>query len=202
MLELSCAAARRWEQEGGWDVAVNISPVQLPDPAGLLAAVQAALDRSGLAPRQLWLELTESAAVSDLRAGVAALGELRSWGVRIALDDFGTGYSSLSALRDLPLDALKIDRSFVQRSCDPTGERLLHMVIETAHDIGLIAVAEGVETTRQLEVLRDLGCDQAQGFLLGRPAPQAVPAAGDGHHSPPVPSFAEGSPRGHRHQRA
>lgn len=177
IMDGACQAARTWVGAGrDWDVAVNLSPVQLARPEALLEMVRAVLDRHELDPDRLWLELTETAALSDLREGVAALHELRRWGVRVALDDFGTGYSSLGRLRDLPLDAVKIDRSFVERIGDPAGERMVRMVVDIARDIGLLTVAEGVETHAQLQALRDLGCEQAQGFLLGRPAVEAAPA--------------------------
>ena len=112
--------------------------------------------------------------MADVRGAVAALRELRDLGLRVALDDFGTGYSSLSYLKRLPVDVLKIDRSFVAGladGSDPGDAAIVSAVVTLAHDMGLRTVGEGVETEGQLARLRERGCDEAQGFLLGRPHP-------------------------------
>lgn len=152
-------------------VSVNVSPVQLAEP-GFVDVVVDALTTSGLRPGLLCLEVTETAAISDVADTVRVLGELRRLGVRIALDDFGTGHSSLSMLRSLPLDIVKIDRSFVERVARSSQDAILvRLVIDTAHTLGLKVCAEGVETVDQARQLMSMGCDSAQGWYLGRPEP-------------------------------
>jgi EAL domain-containing protein (putative c-di-GMP-specific phosphodiesterase class I) len=143
---------------------VNVSARQLQHPT-LLASVKDALQSSGLAPERLILEITETATVTDLRGIVATLHQLRELGVQVALDDFGTGYSPLSYLQQLPVDYLKIDRSFV-RGITTTHEdaAIVRGVVEMAHALGMRAVAEGVEDQAQAELLRQMGCDLAQGY--------------------------------------
>jgi len=120
------------------------------------------------------LEVTESALAEPNGAGLAALAQLRRTGVRVAIDDFGTGYSSLGQLRALPVDIVKIDRSFIGEIDDElSGTPVFGAVIAMAHNLGLAVVAEGVETHEQFSALRRLGCDVAQGFLLSRPLPPA-----------------------------
>jgi EAL domain-containing protein (putative c-di-GMP-specific phosphodiesterase class I) len=131
-----------------------------------------ALAATGLPATNLGIEITERALVRDLDVAATSLDELRRAGVRIAIDDFGTGFSSLSWLERLPLDVLKIDRSFISglgASHDDTV--IVRSVIAMAHSLGLAALAEGVETLEQLARLRDLGCDEFQGFLAARPMP-------------------------------
>lgn len=147
-------------------VAVNVSPMQLAE-AGFPDVVAAALDRHRLPGDALRLEITESAIAEDLRPAAAAL---RGLGVQLSIDDFGTAYSSLTRLRDLPFDELKIDRTFVQPAAEqPHSRRLLQAVVALGHAVGMTVVAEGVETAEQLQLVRDLGCNLAQGYLLGRP---------------------------------
>ncbi|HEY1479889.1 MAG TPA: EAL domain-containing protein [Gaiellales bacterium] len=179
VLREACSTAARWRSAGApMRVCVNLSPCQLADPElrGLVAETLAA---SGLPASLLELELTETALMEQGEEGSARLCELRSLGVRISLDDFGTGFSSLARLQYLPLDALKIDRSFVAEIGIGSGTAILRSIIELAHTLGLLVVAEGVETTEQLETLHALGSDQMQGYLLGRPSPDAsaLPAA-------------------------
>ncbi len=176
LLLRACIAARTWLEDGhSWMVAVNVSPIQL-EHTDIVGDVGRALAESGLPAARLQLEITESAAIKDLPSTARTLRDIRALGVRLALDDFGTGYSSLSLLRELPLDELKIDRSFVQRiDSDRADSRLVALAVAAAHEYGLVAVAEGVERVEQLETLADLGCDQVQGFLLGRPAVDAHP---------------------------
>jgi len=153
----------------GLSVSVNVSPRELADPdcPGRFARILEELD---LAPDALHVEVTESAVMSDVEAGVARLEALRALGVQICLDDFGTGYSSLAVLRDLPVDVLKIDGSFVARL--PLDTDVVGFVVELAKAIGATTVVEGVETPDQLALVRALGCDAAQGYLLGRPMPE------------------------------
>ena len=171
VLNRACADMRRWIDLGvarpGQRVAVNLSALQLDDT--LPAMVAEALANNGLPPTGLTLEVTESALVDDAGA-VAALERLRHLGVQVSLDDFGTGYSSLSALRDLPVDVVKIDRSFVGRmEEDAQLSSLVHGIVDLAHALELVVIAEGVEHTSQSELLADFGCDLAQGWLHGHP---------------------------------
>ncbi len=169
------AAAWRTLNDGvAVPVAVNLSARQLADPAlpDLIAGI---LETNGARPGDLVVELTESAVLMDLEGVSKRLGRLRDAGVRISIDDFGTGYSSLSYLQQLPIDELKIDRSFVSRvPVERSSTAIIGSVIDLAHAIGLTVVAEGVERADQLTTLRDLGCDLAQGFFIAHPE-----AAGD-----------------------
>jgi EAL domain-containing protein (putative c-di-GMP-specific phosphodiesterase class I) len=129
-----------------------------------------ALLASGLRPHQLHLELTETAVLVDEAQASALLSRVRSAGVKVWLDDFGTGFSGLSHLRRVPVDGVKIDRSFVADMLrDPDDLALTTAIIAMAHSLGIIVVAEGIETEGQCQVLRERGCDQGQGFWFGRP---------------------------------
>ncbi|MFD2417673.1 sensor domain-containing protein [Amycolatopsis pigmentata] len=153
------------------DLKINLSTRQLDDP-GFVSAVAEALEQTGLPPKALCLEITESALMRDSHAADDALSALRGIGVRLAIDDFGTGYSSLAQLQRLTLDTLKIDRSFVTGlGTSSDAAAIVTSIIAMAHAVELTVVAEGVENATQLELLRDLGCDQAQGFYLGKPLP-------------------------------
>ncbi|MGW4483967.1 sensor domain-containing protein [Amycolatopsis sp. NPDC004368] len=152
---------------------VNLSVRQLEDPQ-LVPAVRDALATTGLPPSALCLEVTESALMRDAAAAGEVLAALRSLGVLLAIDDFGTGYSSLAQLRRLTLDTLKIDRSFITGIAESgAAAAIVASIIAMAHAVGLTVVAEGVETADELALLRQLGCDQAQGYHLGRPLPAA-----------------------------
>ena len=153
-------------------VAVNVSARQLRDPE-FLRCVEQTLERTGLTPGRLELELTESMLMQDRGTAIAFMTAVRALGVRLSIDDFGTGYSSLSYLQSFPLNQLKIDRSFV-RPLPDNGQTLAGAVIRLAHGFGLTVVAEGVEERGQLEWLRQAGCEYAQGYLLGRPMPLAA----------------------------
>jgi diguanylate cyclase (GGDEF)-like protein len=152
-------------------IAVNVSARQLRD-ATLLDQVARALLRHGLPASCLVLELTESLVMEDVRVFTSVLSALRDCGVRIAIDDFGTGYSSLAYLRQLPVDKVKIDRSFVTDLSDGgAGTSLVAAVVTIARSLGLSTVAEGVETNEQVALLQQLGCDEAQGFLYAPALP-------------------------------
>ncbi|WNB87085.1 EAL domain-containing protein [Cellulomonas sp. ATA003] len=152
---------------------VNVSAHQLAAP-GFVRTVTDALAATGVPGAAVGLEVTESAVMADPDAARATLTSIRALGVRIALDDFGTGYSSLSMLKTLPVDVLKIDRSFISGlGEDPSDTRIVAAVISMAQALGLTVVAEGVETQRQRDELQTLGCEAAQGYLFGRPAPAA-----------------------------
>jgi EAL domain-containing protein (putative c-di-GMP-specific phosphodiesterase class I) len=150
-------------------VHVNVSAAGLRS-SELIDAVDAALAESGLTPARLVLELTESVLATDEPMAIEVLSALRERGVRVALDDFGTGYSSLAALRELPVDVLKIPKPFVDgRGRAPHDRALLSMLVQLGTLFGLQVVAEGIEREDQFELLRELGCELGQGYLLGRP---------------------------------
>ena len=152
-------------------VAVNVSTRDLLD-SDLTEIVPVLLERFGLPPSSLQLEITESRLVSDLRRAKKLLGELRATGVSIAIDDFGTGFSSLSQLQQLPVDEIKIDRSFVMAmERDNNAAVLVRAMIELAANLGKRVTAEGVETATAHRTLSELGCDFAQGYHFGRPVP-------------------------------
>jgi diguanylate cyclase (GGDEF)-like protein len=166
---------RRWIDDGvcspSATMSVNVSPRQLGD-TNFPAIVSEALTRSGVSPQLLWLEVTESVMISEPELALATLRRLRSLGVRVALDDFGTGYSSLSLLQKFPLQRIKIDRAFVHGVADnPNDRSLVRTIVAMGRSLGLDMVAEGVESVHQLQVLSDLGCGKAQGFLISHPVP-------------------------------
>jgi len=156
-------------------VSVNLSARQFMAD-DLVDDVAAILAETGLEPGALELEITESVVMDQSEAGVRALGLLRDLGARLVLDDFGTGYSSLAYLKHLPLDTIKIDRTFVAGIDEIADRSIVDAVIALAHGLGIGVVAEGIETTRQAERLRELGCDLGQGYLFSRPVPAAVTA--------------------------
>lgn len=167
----ACRTGARWAAEGltRMPVAVNLSAVQLAMP-GLLATIQLALAESGLPPELLELEITESVMIPNLQGSQQVLKRLREMGIRISIDDFGTGYTALHVLRHLPVDKLKIDRSFVSEIEDgDLAPPIVKAVIEIARSFGLQVVAEGIETAGQLACLRNLGADQVQGYYISRP---------------------------------
>ncbi len=177
VLAQACGQAMAWFDAGvpPMTVAVNMSPLQLLD-ADFVPSVRAALVASGLSPELLELEITESAIQTHIEAR-NALAQLRELGVRIALDDFGTGYSSLVSLKELPIDRVKIDRSFVADTLSSEQDTaLLGTIIEMAHVLGCGVVAEGVEERAQVTKLRALNCDCMQGYFFSRPvAAQQIP---------------------------
>jgi diguanylate cyclase (GGDEF)-like protein/PAS domain S-box-containing protein len=175
VLREACHAAREWQLRYPCDppliVCVNLSAKQLRDP-DLFRDVRQIIGESDLEPSSLDLEITESIAMEDASATAATLEELHALGVRVIIDDFGTGYSSLSRLERFPVDYIKIDRSFVGRLEEETGTRVLvKAMIDLSHALGLEVIAEGVETAGQLERLREMGCNLAQGYHFSRPVP-------------------------------
>jgi EAL domain-containing protein (putative c-di-GMP-specific phosphodiesterase class I) len=166
-LNEACAAAATWPRD--IRIAVNLSPLQLKQ-SGLVLDVVGALNRHGVAPWRLELEITESALIAESAATRAALRELRAVGIQLSLDDFGTGYSSLRSLRAFPVDKIKIDKSFVGdigRKADTAA--IIRAVIGLAHDLGLKTAAEGIETEGQLQWLALQGCTQGQGHFISAP---------------------------------
>jgi diguanylate cyclase (GGDEF)-like protein/PAS domain S-box-containing protein len=175
ILERACLAARRLADAGHPDLAlaVNLSPKQFRQP-DLVARILAILARTGLPPRQLELEITETTLMTDIDKTVGKLRELAEHGIGLAVDDFGTGYSSLFYLKHFPLRALKIDQSFVRDiTRDENDANIVRTVIALAHNFNLEVVAEGVETREQLAFLRTHRCHTAQGFLFSRPLAEA-----------------------------
>jgi EAL domain-containing protein (putative c-di-GMP-specific phosphodiesterase class I) len=174
VLDTACTQAKAWQRLQGpgeepLKLSVNLSPRQLRDD-GLVDGVARVLARSGLDPAALTLEITEGAMMQDTETALTRLNELKHLGVHLSVDDFGTGYSSLSYLQRFPIDELKVDRTFTQRiDQGPEESSLARAIVKLAQTLRLRAVAEGVETPTQLDVLRELGCEYAQGFLLHRP---------------------------------
>jgi diguanylate cyclase (GGDEF)-like protein len=171
VLESSLEQCMRWRDEGiNVAVSVNVSARNLLDH-DLPSMIRGLLDRFQVPPSALQLEITESRIVADLRRARNALNQLRSMGVKIAIDDFGTGFSSLLQLQQLPIDEIKIDRSFVTRmETNQSDAVLVRSIIELGRNLGLHVTAEGVETESVRRSLRELGCDFAQGFHIARPA--------------------------------
>jgi EAL domain-containing protein (putative c-di-GMP-specific phosphodiesterase class I) len=169
VLREACRQARAWRREGkNLTVSVNLSPRQLAQ-GDLVDVVRRVLKETGLPAPALCVEITEGAIVENHQRASAALEALRKLGVRIAMDDFGTGYSSLSYLKSLPVDVVKIDRSFVSSVHENKEDRaIIAAVLSLTEVMGLITIAEGVETQAQLDALRALGCEFAQGFYFGR----------------------------------
>ncbi len=172
VLETACEQAARWfnGRDAAMTMSVNLSGRQLQD-ANIGDDVRTALAMSGLPAQQLLLEFTESTLLADSEETTATLADLKMIGVQLALDDFGTGYSSLAYLRRLPLDVLKIDKSFIDPLVEPgeEGPALMSTIIRFARVLGLRTVAEGIEHQHQRQVLTELGCDSAQGFLFAPP---------------------------------
>lgn len=175
VIRAACAQLARWRREGVplRRLSVNVSPRQLQS-GRLMEEVEAALVQHGVPWNMLELEVTESLLVGDARSASEQLCRLRERGVLIALDDFGTGYSSMATLRTLPIDVMKVDRAFVQDlSDDPSALAVTRAILTLAQSLGKHTVAEGIETQAQADLLRQLGCDEFQGFLFS----PAVPAA-------------------------
>jgi diguanylate cyclase (GGDEF)-like protein len=171
VLQTACEQIRQWHAMDfePMRIAVNVSAQQFEDPM-LIDKIRSALKETKLPPEFLELELTESCLMSDPAQASALLREIRDVGVRIAIDDFGTGYSSLTYLHEFPLNALKIDKNFVQSvESKDRGGPISKMIIGLGQNLGLEVIAEGVETEAQLEYMRNHGCDVAQGYLYARP---------------------------------
>jgi diguanylate cyclase (GGDEF)-like protein len=167
VLATACAEAVSWDQT--LIISVNLSPAQFLQP-GIVSTVAGVLQQTGLPPDRLELEITEGTLMHDTQNALQILTSLKAIGVKIAMDDFGTGYSSLSYLRKFPFDKIKIDRSFMSDlEDDAEAETIVQAIIGLSRSLRLDVTAEGVETNRQLAMLRALGCDFVQGYLLGRP---------------------------------
>ena len=173
LLLLSCMQCKEWQLMGAHDfyISVNISVRQL-QTSNLFEKVTEVLDQTGLAPEHLLLEVTESIAIKEMEQRVEQLHKLRKIGVRVALDDFGTGYSSLNNLRKLPLNIVKIDRSFVTDILtDDYHRSFVRFVHELTDGAGLCVCTEGIESLSQLKMIENLGGRLGQGYLFSRPLP-------------------------------
>jgi EAL domain-containing protein (putative c-di-GMP-specific phosphodiesterase class I) len=173
VLRDACARTRAWQDRGfgGLRIAVNISArhFQEEDFSERLVEI---LSETKLDPTSLELELTETSIMENTDVAVKVLARIKKLGVKVAIDDFGTGYSSLSYLKNLPIDTVKLDRSFVAGAAtDPDDAALVMAIVTLAHNLRLRVVAEGVETDDQVAFLRRLKCDEAQGYLFGKPMP-------------------------------
>ncbi len=168
VLKEVCGKVSRW----GLPVSVNISPVQFKDRS-FPDRVESTIESCGIDGRFIVLEITENTIMEDVEFAKRSLDRLKEMGVRVAVDDFGTGYSSLAYLKILPVDYLKIDVSFVRDiDRDPDDRAIVNAIIQLAKNLGLKTIAEGIENSAQLEILRDMGCDVGQGFYLARPMPE------------------------------
>jgi diguanylate cyclase (GGDEF)-like protein/PAS domain S-box-containing protein len=175
VLQEACRQTSAWQRAGYplKGVSVNVSALQF-SRSDFVDTIDSVLNSSSLEPRFLELELTESLVIRDVRESAQKMEKLRKLGVQISVDDFGAGYSSLSYLHRLPIDILKLDRSFVEEfKTEACSASLVQGIVALAHGLGIRVTAEGVETQRQLELVHHSGCDKVQGFLLGRPGPAA-----------------------------
>jgi EAL domain-containing protein (putative c-di-GMP-specific phosphodiesterase class I) len=172
VLRQACRQAAAWAEPHR--IAVNLSPVQLSH-VDLPRLVHQILLETGLAPSRLELEITETAMITDMERTTHVLRQLKALGVSIAMDDFGTGYSSLSTLKAFPFDKIKLDRSFMTELDGeaPQSRAIIRAVLTIGESLSIPVLAEGVETAEQLAFLRAQGCNEVQGYLLGRPQPEA-----------------------------
>jgi EAL domain-containing protein (putative c-di-GMP-specific phosphodiesterase class I) len=172
VLQSACATAVAWGSRISQNttLSVNVSALQIDEEFS--AVIEQVLKQSGFPANRLELEITESALIANPALTIEYLNSWRKLGVRIAMDDFGTGYSSLSYLSRLPVDRLKLDRSLIQRmTLDKKSAAIMRLIVSLGLELDMEVIAEGVETEEQLQILTDLGCPQAQGYLLGRPMP-------------------------------
>ena len=173
VLRRACTDAAQWDHQS--KVAVNVSPIQLSHPELPRRFHQILID-TGLPPRRLEIELTETAIIANRDQSLHVLRQIKALGVGVALDDFGTGYSSLETLRAFPFDKIKLDRLFVSElGRSPQAVAIVRAVLALGRSLAIPILAEGIETESQLQILKDEGCDEVQGFLLGRPQPLAQP---------------------------
>ena len=170
VLREACAQAVEWMRLSGktFTMSVNISPMQF-DQSRFKEEIESVIRETGIRPEYLELEVTESLFINDMEKASEVLNVLRKTGIKVAMDDFGKGYSSLGYLKNLPIDSLKIDRSFIMDIPDKDDGRIAQLIANLGKVIGVRTVAEGVETVEQLEFVKKIGCDEVQGFLLGKP---------------------------------
>jgi len=175
ILDKALQQCREWQDAGApIHVAVNVSAKSLLEET-LPSKVQSLLDKWNIDPRFLKIEITESSIMADPAHALAIMSMLQSMGVRLSVDDFGTGYSSLTHLRELPIDEIKIDKSFVTGMLTSEADAaIVRTVIDLAHNLGKQVCAEGVEDSETLQKLEEMGCDLAQGYFISRPVPAAT----------------------------
>ncbi|MDH5214028.1 MAG: EAL domain-containing protein, partial [Gammaproteobacteria bacterium] len=179
VLDQACLQMRKWCEEGVElpYICVNVAKAQLMQ-GGFAQAVRRALDVHGIAPAQLELELSERGVLSGDYDMISQLHEIKDLGVRLSIDDFGTGDSAIAYLKELPVDVLKIDRSYINGLTENRKDAaIIAAMIALGHSLDLKIVAEGVESREQLEALRRLGCDDLQGFYISRPVSESVLAS-------------------------
>ena len=192
VIRSACTQAQQWVKQGFNDlrVAVNLSNIQLRDKK-LADNIFSILHETELPPHHLELEITETTMMENFKVAVDAMNRLHDAGIHFAIDDFGTGYSSLSCLKSLPVDSVKIDRSFLSQTLPVEQDQLIiGAIVSMSHSMGLQVVAEGVETSAQLKLLRNMGCDEIQGYLLSRPLAAEEATKFLLQHSPSGVSFA------------
>jgi len=172
MLDAACRWKQGWDQHGHrLKLSVNVSAASLADPSAA-DRYQAIVESHGVEPEDVILEITESSVMSDAARGLGLLARLRLKGFGLSIDDFGTGYSSLAQLSQIPFTELKIDKDFVFGAhAQPRKRAVVEASLDLARKLGLTAVAEGVESMEDWQMLAELGCDIAQGYLIGRPVP-------------------------------
>ena len=171
VLEMACKANARWYQQykRRVNIAVNMSAVEFQD-AKIIAKIQDLLLKYGMPSTNLELEITENTVITDISSAMDTIVTLQNMGIKVSIDDFGTGYSSLAYLRELPIDKIKIDRTFIKDFATSDADfTIVKSMIKLSHGLGKRVLAEGVETKEQLQLLRQLGCDAVQGFLINRP---------------------------------
>jgi diguanylate cyclase (GGDEF)-like protein/PAS domain S-box-containing protein len=184
VLRTACREAAGWHS--ACKIAVNLSPLQLGQP-DFVARLAAILAETGLAPQRLELEITESTIIADRERALATLRDIKALGVTVAIDDFGTGYSSLETLRSFPFDKIKLDRSFMTEvETSPQAKAIVRAILALGRSLDVPVLAEGVETSDQLDLLAREGCDEAQGYLLGRPQPVGAIAGLKRMAAPPL----------------
>lgn len=173
VIRSSCQQLKSWIDKGysNLTISINLSFKQIEDP-NLIDIIRSAIEETGVAPSNIEFEITESAAISDLNETLKLLKELKNMGIKVLLDDFGTGYSSLNFLRLLPVTTIKIDKSFIDKVLEDSMERtIVQSLISLAHAIRMNVIAEGIEQISQLCFLKEILCDEAQGFYFSKPVP-------------------------------
>jgi EAL domain-containing protein (putative c-di-GMP-specific phosphodiesterase class I) len=172
VLEQACQQQKRLENDGTEIcIAVNVSVPQFK-VKGYAQTVKKTLQKYGVKPKNIELEVTESVVMDELDTVINTLRELKALGIEVAIDDFGTGFSSLSYIQSLPIDRLKIDRAFIKDLDNGDNGAVAGLVISLGAKLGLKTIAEGVETQEQAKFLKDLGCDEVQGFMYAKPMPE------------------------------
>ena len=166
LLRQACTDAKSWPNH--ITLSINLSPIQLKN-RWLAARLLQTVTEGGLAPARLTVEITESGLVSDFEAAQEIISSLKNAGVKVALDDFGTGFSTLSHLRELNIDRIKIDRSFIRDITEPNTARMIRAIIGLGLNLGVAVTAEGIETQVGMDLLAEFGCELGQGFLMGSP---------------------------------